>query len=89
MVSIVVCRLLSDTSQGLGDDFAVPEEGMVEVTLTEVHTRHLKTTTVFFSERVGLGCPFSLRVFCVCFGCVVPRLFGAHSASRWEPETSG
>jgi hypothetical protein len=27
--------LLSDTSQGLGDDFAVPE-GMVEVTLTEV-----------------------------------------------------
>eukprot|EP01046_Picozoa_sp_COSAG06_P009808 COSAG06_NODE_519_length_14752_cov_130.649840_5_plen_167_part_00 len=30
-----VCRLLSDTSQGLGDDFAVPE-GMVEVTLTEV-----------------------------------------------------
>ena len=43
---IVVCRLLSDTSQGLGDDFAVPEEGMVLVTLTEV---------VRSSKRVIMG----------------------------------
>ena len=46
VVSYDICRLLSDTSQGLGDDFTAPEEGMVEVTLTEV---------VRSSKRVIMG----------------------------------